>query len=576
MFSPFVFLLFIFAATISVVHGAYVVTAFPIPTTASMMGLSAVSSSGQYVIAAGTTVDSGTVIYSSDYGVTWATSNAPVDNYKGLAISKNTGTYAVACHRTKLYYSSNAGQTWTANAFTPTSTNNPFQGLAMSYDGKYVLTNVLNQGIHYSSDYGVTLTKATVSTTGFWGCVNFAMDSTGKYAVCVCNFLLNGALGPLYSSDYGITWTGSTTGGVLSTVAMTGNAALTVAGASGSQTIGLYLSSDKGVSWTASTAAAGSVLYSGILVFSATGPIYAAVKTGGLSVSRDLGATWSTAVSSSSVSCMTGLSAPDDQSFLVIPHCAASKVQKVVEVTSAPTKQPTFAPSAPTVQPTFATSAPTTQPTFATSAPTIQPTFATSAPTIQPTFATSAPTIQPTYATSTPTLTPTSNAPSLAPSVNPTNGPTLAPSNAPSLAPSVNPTNGPTLAPSNAPSLAPSVNPTNGSTLAPSNAPSLAPSVNPTNGPTLAPSNAPSLAPSVNPTPTPTVNPSVRPTVSPTFVFLGKSGTLSTASTRSDSQKTALGVGIVTAGALSAFVTYSLVNLPVNHTTLMLTYILTV
>jgi len=150
---------------------------------------------------------------------------------------------------------------------------------------------------------------------------------------------------------------------------------------------------------------------------------------------------------------------------------------------------------------------------FITSAPTMIP---TQAPTVSPTLAPSAaPTVSPTLAPSaTPTASPTVS-PTLAPSASPTVSPTMSPTLAPSATPTVSPTMSPTLAPSAAP------------TVSPTQAPSAVPTVTPTVSPTLAPSAAPTVSPTMSPTLAPSASPTVSPTTAPTASPTIESGSIS-------------------------------------------------
>eukprot|EP01083_Nonionella_stella_P193294 714056_1 len=103
----------------------------------------------------------------------------------------------------------------------------------------------------------------------------------------------------------------------------------------------------------------------------------------------------------------------------------------------------------------------------------------------------------------------------MAPSIAPSNAPSILPTQPPSLAPSITPSNAPSIAPTQPPSIAPSVAPTKPPSIAPSIAPSNPPSISPTQPPSLAPSITPSNAPSIAPTQPPSIAPSIAPTQPP-------------------------------------------------------------
>ena len=93
------------------------------------------------------------------------------------------------------------GDTW---SFSNAVNTQAWCASGMSYDGKYgVIAGCQSSGeAYYSSDYGATWTKATV-TASFWGFA--AMSGTGQYAVLAAS--TSGRL--FYSSDYGQTYTAS-------------------------------------------------------------------------------------------------------------------------------------------------------------------------------------------------------------------------------------------------------------------------------------------------------------------------------------------------------------------------------
>ncbi len=148
----------------------------------------------------------------------------------------------------------------------------------------------------------------------------------------------------------------------------------------------------------------------------------------------------------------------------------AGQVQ--VELTGAPTYDPTRYPTTPKP-----TRNPTGQPT--TASPTYDPTHSPTTP--KPTRN---PTGQPTTASPTydPTHSPTTPKPTFNPTLNPTAQPTTAsPTNQPTLIPTGQPT---TVSPTNQPTLIPTAQPTTAS-------PTNQPTASPTGSPTQAPTNAP-------------------------------------------------------------------------------------
>jgi uncharacterized protein YegL len=128
------------------------------------------------------------------------------------------------------------------------------------------------------------------------------------------------------------------------------------------------------------------------------------------------------------------------------------------------------------------TSAPTPNPTAAPTVPTNAPTAAPTAPTNAPTPAPTAPTNNPTVAPTAPTNAPT------APTNNPTSAPTT-PTNAPTPAPTL-----PTAAPTEAPPSDAPTNPTEAPTTEAPTAPTEAPTTPPPTPPTNAPTETPTFA----------------------------------------------------------------------------------
>ena len=142
-------------------------------------------------------------------------------------------------------------------------------------------------------------------------------------------------------------------------------------------------------------------------------------------------------------------------------------------------------------------------PTPDTDAPSL---FPSEVPTVAPTLTPSA---EPTYG---PTATPAK-----VPTPTPTTGPTSKPTVSPTAAPQADPTHYPTYAPSGAPTTAPSVDPTTSPTYEPTGAPTLNPTTWPSPYPTYFPTSAPTGAPSVVPTAAPTIPPTGAPSVTPDF-----------------------------------------------------------
>lgn len=144
----------------------------------------------------------GGIYYSMNYGVDWIQSNAPNDNYTGLAMSYD-GSIVYSCAGagsvpSKVRRSIDGGQTWVDKLY-----DYYFNGVACSYDGTCVIAIVYSNYIYYSSNSGDTWTQSNAPTARWY---SVSMSKTGKYAIAT-----NNELNPqvYYSSDYGATWTGS-------------------------------------------------------------------------------------------------------------------------------------------------------------------------------------------------------------------------------------------------------------------------------------------------------------------------------------------------------------------------------
>jgi hypothetical protein len=93
------------------------------------------------------TVGSGSIWYSSNYGVNWTVSNAPTAGWQSISCT-SSGQYVIAPISTgKFYYSTNYGVTWTILSSSPSVA---WQACAISQNGVYSLACV-NGGAVYSS-----------------------------------------------------------------------------------------------------------------------------------------------------------------------------------------------------------------------------------------------------------------------------------------------------------------------------------------------------------------------------------------------------------------------------------------
>lgn len=221
---------------------------------------------------------------SSDYGSSWAASNAGNGpGWNGCAISTN-GLYLFACDGdSSVKRSVNSGSTWTA----PISSG-AWSDIACSNSGQFVTVIGYSQETKTSSDYGATW---TTRTTGY-GYDSLTLSTSGRYQIMtVWNIT------PKISNDYGVTWT--TLSGLTTPrdFCIEGDAIYIWAAQSGSNYIAV--SSNGGIGWTNVTSA-GQRNWQGIDC-DETGTYITATDHGGyIYVSNNSGTTW-TAVTAAGV-----------------------------------------------------------------------------------------------------------------------------------------------------------------------------------------------------------------------------------------------------------------------------------
>lgn len=345
------------------------------------------SSTGQYLAVASNGGGYGGPIYlSSNFGSTWAESNAKIVWYNTIASSSN-GQYYFAASASGVTIGSNYGSSW---VFTSTSNSN---GIACSSSGQYVVVGINgNSGgeIFLSSNFGSTWTLSSAPAYGYY----FTSSSTsGQYlAATTADYVM-------MSSNFGSTWTTALVQAGPCVCSGSGQYCATAVSNSG-----IYLSNDFGSTWTKSSAPTEAF---DCITSSSSGQYLAAgIHTGSIYLSSDFGSTWTAATGPPSDVFWHYLAFNSDGSFL-----AASIFQGGVWTmtqsigssspstfpTPSPTAEPTTQPIAhPTVTPTAPTYRPTPEPSFVPSfLPTPEPSLR---PTTQPTSPTAEPTTRPTVA----------------------------------------------------------------------------------------------------------------------------------------------------------------------------------
>jgi hypothetical protein len=196
---------------ISIGSGACAVVPPSVVFTNISIGATAISSTGQYQYAAGTTflyssAEQGYMYLSSDYGATWTQKSSVYDYFTGMAVS-NDGLRVIAVGPSgSCYLSTNAGTTWPkltsfpnitlglGDVYSPTSIN--FTKVSMSGDGltilasfnstKYTLVSDPNQyqsiaGVYKSTDGGSSWTTLSYSTISNYNAN--ALSSSAVYQI---------------------------------------------------------------------------------------------------------------------------------------------------------------------------------------------------------------------------------------------------------------------------------------------------------------------------------------------------------------------------------------------------------
>ena len=162
--------------------------------TARAYGKLAMSRSGQYQCCC---LTSGTIYYSSDYGVLWAASDAPVHTWTEICCN-TAGTIFYACANTGgIFKSINSGVNWLLAYAGPVV---DWRGVACSSSGQYVLATAgpayANQWV--SSNYGAAFAAVGPASGGF--VTHPAVAGSGQI-MYICRGGTN-----YKSVDFGATW----------------------------------------------------------------------------------------------------------------------------------------------------------------------------------------------------------------------------------------------------------------------------------------------------------------------------------------------------------------------------------
>ena len=236
-----------------------------LPLTGSFLSVAISSNDNTTAIAGNASSPNSTGIwYSSDAGVTWTQATNSGDGlpltgiFRSVAISSD-GLKAIAgSNSTGIWYSTFAPNsnflTWTQSTSAATSS---FNSVAISSDGSMAIAgSTSGTGIWYSTDAGVTWTRATNSVTvtplaGTFFSVAISSDGSTAIAASVSG------TGIWYSIDGGVTWTPTSIAtGVFATVAISSDGTIAVAGNYGENTGIWYSTVSPFSSWTQATSSA--------------------------------------------------------------------------------------------------------------------------------------------------------------------------------------------------------------------------------------------------------------------------------------------------------------------------------
>lgn len=210
------------------------------------------------------------------FSQTW-TSNSVFGNWTSMAMTADGQKIAAASFNSGMYYSANAGTSWSSNT-APDPQH--WASLTASANGNNLVGAYFNGGIFTSANWGQSWTQST-APTNTWNCIVSSADGTR---------LLAGANpGVLYSShDGGATFT--------SRLPEDNGYQQVAASADGQQVVAaafngpIFRSFDAGQNWTTTVAPVAG--WSAIASSTDGARLVAAVRGGGIYLSTDSGQTW--------------------------------------------------------------------------------------------------------------------------------------------------------------------------------------------------------------------------------------------------------------------------------------------
>jgi hypothetical protein len=217
-----------------------------------------------------TSINSGHVFSSKDYGMTWIEVSLSYANWKDIAMSSDGKIQTLVANSDLIYVSYDYGETWST-----VETSRAWESISMSSDGKIQTAAVLNGFLYVSYDYGKTW--AEKGPSDYWR--GSAMTSDGKIQAVGGNRVY-------MSYDYGQTWQVSPSNYDPYDVAMSSDGRIIAAATWGSS---LSISYDYGHTWTSK---ASSKSWRGIAMSSDGRVMIAGPLSDQLHISTDYGNTW--------------------------------------------------------------------------------------------------------------------------------------------------------------------------------------------------------------------------------------------------------------------------------------------
>ena len=166
---------------------------------ASTLNVSTITSrSINYSTLTGSSINTQSFAFSTLIGSTISTNTLAVASTITASTLNASGILSIAATTSNLDYTK-FGQNWTTISSSQLPATPGYWGAAMSASGQYQVVTYRNGGIYYSSNYGQTWTLSSTSIT-FYG---IAMSASGQYAVACADLT---PFNIYISSNYGQTW----------------------------------------------------------------------------------------------------------------------------------------------------------------------------------------------------------------------------------------------------------------------------------------------------------------------------------------------------------------------------------